>query len=107
MSKFRTTYGDGYSATRPMVKNAIAQAFTTTAGGDCTYVFPTPFPNALVGVQLTDASTPGVVGPIVLKMFIPAAGVVDRTQVKFRAYDTAGAVVPSFPINVNITAWGY
>lgn len=96
---FRTTHQPG-----PIVKHAYNLTVTTNASGDATWTFPAPFPNALLNFQLTEVTAPGVLGSVVVKG-LPAFS--DETGVSFRAYaSTTGAVIASFPVTVNITAWG-
>jgi hypothetical protein len=107
--KFRATYGQPGTSTQPLVINAMGVSVTTNASGDGTYTFTTPFPNGLYGFQVTYASNtaPPTVGGVIVQGYGAGSGASDRTKVSLRAYQTSGAVLPSFTIVVNITAFGW
>lgn len=89
---------------QPQVKTTIHTTFATNGSGDATWTFPTPFPNTLVGYQITECTAPGALGAVVLKGLQSS----DETKVSFRVYaSSTGAVIASTNVTVNITAYGY
>lgn len=87
---------------QPLVVNTMHATFATNASGDATWTFPTAFPNTLLGYQITDSTLPAALGAVILKGHQSS----NKTKVDFRVYDSAGAVIASTNVTVNITAWG-
>lgn len=89
----------------PVAKHVFNLTVSTNGAGDATWTFPRPFPQALLSFQITEVTDPAVLGSVVVKG-LPAAS--DATKVSFRAYaSSTGAVIASFPVTVNITAFGW
>lgn len=89
------------ASTSPAYRVGTASG-TTSAGGDLTVTFPTPFTNSCWAVLLTDSNTAGGVGPVGLKIESKST-----TGFVVRHYNTgSGSVLTSFATTLTYAAFG-
>lgn len=97
--------GSPAAAQRAVYQKAGDVIAATNSNGDGSITFAEPFPNQLFTATVTDATDPGVLGPVLIKY---TAATSNSTRITFRAYTTSGAALAgSAGLRIAYTAVGY
>ena len=94
----------GQADKTPVIKAETRVFPVTNVLGDVIYTFPTPFPNAITAVTVTDAQSTGGFGAISVKVINELT---DKTRVCLRFLNPNGTPLAGLTLKASYIAIGY